>query len=107
MKRFAYLRASSVAEAAAAVAADPRAAFVAGGANLVDLMKYDVARPTLLVDVARLPLREVERTSPTRSSRRRVPSRATPLRSSSPAARFCALCRRPRAARRSGRASKA
>lgn len=62
MKRFAYLRASSVAEAAAAVAADPRAAFVAGGTNLVDLMKYDVASPTLLVDVTRLPLREVERT---------------------------------------------
>ncbi|WP_374310190.1 FAD binding domain-containing protein [Methylocella sp.] len=107
MKRFAYLRASSVAEAAAAVAADPRAAFVAGGANLVDLMKYDVARPTLLVHVARLPLREAFARVADAILAPARPLKGNAFKVELPAARFCALCRRPRAARRSGRASKA
>ncbi|WP_395664459.1 FAD binding domain-containing protein [Methylocella sp.] len=63
MNRFSYLRAETVAEAARAVAGDAGAAFIAGGTNLVDLMKYDVARPSLLVDISRLPLRGIEETA--------------------------------------------
>ena len=37
------------------VAADPTAKFIAGGTNLLDLMKYDVERPTQLIDITRLP----------------------------------------------------
>ena len=57
---FAYTRAGSVAEAARLAADDPLAAFIAGGTNLVDLMKVDVVRPTRLVDIARLPLAAIE-----------------------------------------------
>jgi xanthine dehydrogenase YagS FAD-binding subunit len=53
-----YRRAGSVAEAIR-LAAEPGAAFVAGGTNLIDLMKGHVAMPTLLVDVNRLPLAQV------------------------------------------------
>jgi len=60
MRRFEYVRATSVAEAVNALMAVPDARALAGGTNLVDLMKYDVARPTRVVDINRLPLREVE-----------------------------------------------
>jgi xanthine dehydrogenase YagS FAD-binding subunit len=59
MNRFEYVRADSVAEAIRALAA-PDAQALAGGTNLVDLMKYDVARPARLVDINRLPLRTIE-----------------------------------------------
>ena len=55
MNRFSYARPASVAEAISEIAADPAARFIAGGTNLVDLMKYDVERPTKLIDVTRLP----------------------------------------------------
>jgi xanthine dehydrogenase YagS FAD-binding subunit len=42
------------------VAASPGAKFVAGGTNLVDLMKMDVEKPPKLIDVTRLPLDKVE-----------------------------------------------
>jgi xanthine dehydrogenase YagS FAD-binding subunit len=61
MRSFTYERASDVAGAAKA-ASQPGAAFVAGGTNLLDLMKVDVERPTHLVDVSRLPLRDVVET---------------------------------------------
>lgn len=54
MNQFDYVRPSTVAEAIA-VAAEPGAAFLAGGTNLVDLMKVGVARPARLVDIRRLP----------------------------------------------------
>jgi xanthine dehydrogenase YagS FAD-binding subunit len=54
MNPFDYVRPSTVAEAIAA-AAEPGAAFLAGGTNLVDLMKVGVARPARLVDIRRLP----------------------------------------------------
>ena len=57
---FDYERATDVASAVATVTADPRAAFLAGGTNLVDHMKLGVAGPHLLVDVSRLPLDGVE-----------------------------------------------
>ncbi len=53
-----YERATSVADAIR-LAARPGAAFIAGGTNLIDLMKGHVATPTLLVDVSRLPLADV------------------------------------------------
>jgi xanthine dehydrogenase YagS FAD-binding subunit len=54
MNRFDYIRPASIAEATAAAAA-PGAAYLAGGTNLLDLMKGGVARPGRLVDISRLP----------------------------------------------------
>ncbi|HEY1782647.1 MAG TPA: xanthine dehydrogenase family protein subunit M [Roseiarcus sp.] len=54
MNQFDYVRPSTVAEAIS-LAAEPGAAFLAGGTNLVDLMKVGVARPARLVDIRRLP----------------------------------------------------
>ena len=59
MTPFDYVRADSVADAVKAKASDSRARFIAGGTNLLDLMKYDVERPTRLVDITRLPLAEI------------------------------------------------
>jgi xanthine dehydrogenase YagS FAD-binding subunit len=63
MINFHYSRASDVADAVRQIAADPAAKFVAGGTNLVDLMKYEVERPALLIDITRLPLKAVEETA--------------------------------------------
>jgi xanthine dehydrogenase YagS FAD-binding subunit len=54
MNRFDYVRPSSVAEAVAA-AAEPGSVVLAGGTNLLDLMKTGAARPGRLVDIGRLP----------------------------------------------------
>jgi len=54
MNRFDYIRPGSVAEAVAE-AAKGQAAFLAGGTNLLDLMKGGVSRPERLVDISRLP----------------------------------------------------
>jgi xanthine dehydrogenase YagS FAD-binding subunit len=54
MKPFAYTRATSVTEAIAAASA-PDAVYLAGGTNLLDLMKGGVSRPSALVDVTRVP----------------------------------------------------
>lgn len=59
MRPFKYIRAADPAVAIKAVAATPTASFVAGGTNLLDLMKEDVARPTQLVDISRLRLSQV------------------------------------------------
>ncbi|MDQ0904869.1 xanthine dehydrogenase YagS FAD-binding subunit [Streptomyces canus] len=56
MKPFAYQRATSVDEAVLAVASHPETVYLAGGTNLVDLMKLGVSRPQALVDISRLPL---------------------------------------------------
>lgn len=63
MISFQYSRASNVADAVRQMAESPGAKFVAGGTNLVDLMKMDVERPMKLIDVTRLPLDSVEETS--------------------------------------------
>jgi carbon-monoxide dehydrogenase medium subunit len=52
---FAYSRPSSVEEACALLAADDGARLIAGGQTLVPLMAMRLARPTRLVDIARLP----------------------------------------------------
>jgi xanthine dehydrogenase YagS FAD-binding subunit len=54
MNRFDYVRPATIAEAVAA-ASEPGAAYLAGGTNLLDLMKGEVSRPSRLVDVTRLP----------------------------------------------------
>jgi xanthine dehydrogenase YagS FAD-binding subunit len=60
---FQYVRATDVADAVRQVSAAPAAKFIAGGTNLIDLMKYDVERPVRLIDISRLPLATVEETS--------------------------------------------
>ncbi|MFI5924675.1 FAD binding domain-containing protein [Micromonospora sp. NPDC051543] len=60
MRPFRYHRPTDVADAVAVLAAEPQAAYLAGGTNLVDLMKLGVQRPDVLVDVNRLPLDTVE-----------------------------------------------
>jgi xanthine dehydrogenase YagS FAD-binding subunit len=62
MINFHYTRATDVADAIRQLAADPRAKFVAGGTNLIDLMKMDVEQPTRVIDITRLPLKQVEMT---------------------------------------------
>jgi len=59
MKAFEYQRARTPAEAAAAVARQPGAKFIAGGTNLLDLMKLDIETPTHLVDVNGVGLDEI------------------------------------------------
>jgi len=54
MNRFEYIRPASIAEAVVA-AAQPGAAYLAAGTNLLDLMKVGAARPERLVDITRLP----------------------------------------------------
>ncbi len=60
MRPFNYVRANSPEAAATAVAANPRAKFLAGGTNLLDLMKEDVERPDELVDLNRLHFAEIK-----------------------------------------------
>ncbi len=63
MKPFSYERAEDVPGAVRAVAARPDAKFIAGGTNLIDLMKVRVETPTHLVDVNHLPLAKIEETA--------------------------------------------
>ena len=58
MRPFAYERAEDAASAVALI--DEHTRFLAGGTNLVDLMKLGVETPERLVDVSRLPFAEVE-----------------------------------------------
>jgi xanthine dehydrogenase YagS FAD-binding subunit len=61
MKTFDYFRPATVSEAVAA-AAQPGAAYLAAGTNLLDLMKGGISRPGRLVDISRLPgLDRIER----------------------------------------------
>ena len=60
MKPFTYERAKSSAEAVAAAARSPTAKFIAGGTNLLDLMKLQIETPTHLIDVNGLALDKIE-----------------------------------------------
>jgi xanthine dehydrogenase YagS FAD-binding subunit len=62
MRAFTYERAKTPAVAAAAVAAHKGAKFIAGGTNLLDLMKLEIETPTHLVDVQDLGLDRIEET---------------------------------------------
>jgi xanthine dehydrogenase YagS FAD-binding subunit len=61
MNQFQYVRATKPQAAIDVVAKDPTATFIAGGTNLVDLMKRGVMTPQKLVDINRLPLAKIER----------------------------------------------
>ena len=61
MKAFTYERANSLIDAAAA-SAKPGARLIAGGTNLLDLMKLQVETPNHIVDINRLPLDKIEDT---------------------------------------------
>ncbi|AMK16632.1 MULTISPECIES: FAD binding domain-containing protein [Sphingobium] len=63
MRPFSYTRAASPEEAAKAAAATPGARFIAGGTNLLDLMKLQIETPAHLIDVNRLGLDRIERTA--------------------------------------------
>lgn len=62
MKLFDYRRARDVSDAISLAAADPGARFIAGGTNLVDLMKLEIDVPNRLVDISRLPLASIDTT---------------------------------------------
>ena len=62
MRAFTYERAKSAKDAAAIVAATPGAKFLAGGTNLLDLMKLEIETPTHLVDLQDLGLDLIETT---------------------------------------------
>ena len=59
MNSFTYTRADDVATAVREITADGAAKFIAGGTNLIDLMKENVERPSRLIDINRLPLKEI------------------------------------------------
>jgi hypothetical protein len=60
MINFQYTRANDVPEAVGLIGRNPNAKFIAGGTNLIDLMKMDVEQPTAIIDITRLPLKQVE-----------------------------------------------
>ncbi len=62
MNSFSYARADDLSGAVREIAKDEGAKFIAGGTNLIDLMKYNVARPSRLVDITRLALGNIEDT---------------------------------------------
>jgi xanthine dehydrogenase YagS FAD-binding subunit len=62
MKAFSYQRAQTPAQAAAAAARQPNTRFIAGGTNLLDLMKLEIETPAHLVDVNGLKLDTIEPT---------------------------------------------
>jgi xanthine dehydrogenase YagS FAD-binding subunit len=62
MNGFSYTRARDVATAVNEIAKDGAAKFIAGGTNLIDLMKENVARPSRLIDITHLPLDRIDDT---------------------------------------------
>ena len=63
MRSFTYERATDAVAAARAVAQRPGAKFLAGGTNLLDLMKLEIETPTHLVDVQDLGFDKIEKTA--------------------------------------------
>jgi xanthine dehydrogenase YagS FAD-binding subunit len=57
---FTYMRAADVSDAVHAIASDHTAKFIAGGTNLLDLMRENVERPSRLIDITHLPLAGIE-----------------------------------------------
>jgi xanthine dehydrogenase YagS FAD-binding subunit len=54
MNRFSYERTSSIDAAVVALAGNPHARIIAGGSNLIDLIKYNVEKPESLIDITRI-----------------------------------------------------
>ncbi|MBA2736652.1 MAG: FAD binding domain-containing protein, partial [Pyrinomonadaceae bacterium] len=63
MRPFKYTKASNPANAVRSVSANNNSRFLAGGTNILDLMKEDVERPDELVDVTRLNLTQIKTVS--------------------------------------------
>lgn len=59
MINFEYSRVSSISAAVQAIAKNPTGSFIAGGTNLVDLMKNGVTAPSRLIDINNLPLKSI------------------------------------------------
>lgn len=62
MNNFSYARAESVENAISEIGKAETAKFIAGGTNLIDLLKYNIEKPAHLVDVGRLPFNKIEET---------------------------------------------
>jgi xanthine dehydrogenase YagS FAD-binding subunit len=60
MKQFQYIRSLNQKAAISAITQEPTAKFIAGGTNLLDLMKRHVMTPERLVDINKLPLRDIK-----------------------------------------------
>ena len=60
MKAFAYVRAADVDDGPSSDHPEPRAKFLGGGTNLVDLMREGIERPETVIDISRLPLDDIE-----------------------------------------------
>lgn len=65
MKQFQYIRSVNQKSAITAVTQEATAKFIAGGTNLLDLMKRHVVEPERLVDINRLPLRDIKEVNKT------------------------------------------
>ena len=63
MNSFSYVRADDLATAAREMLSDSSAKVIAGGTNLIDLMKENVEHPGRLIDITRLPLDKIEETT--------------------------------------------
>lgn len=63
MINFDYSKAGSTAAAVQSLTGDKKAMFIAGGTNLVDLMKRGIIAPEKLVDINKLPLQAIEKTN--------------------------------------------
>lgn len=63
MKNFTYFRANSVEEAIDKATSDRQAMFIAGGTNVVDRLKVFLDEPSQLVDVSRLKMKQIEKTT--------------------------------------------
>ena len=63
MKNFDLVQAALPADSLRLIGATPNTRFIAGGTNLVDLMKYGVETPNTLVDITRLALEKIEKTA--------------------------------------------
>ena len=70
MINFEYVRARDVADAVREVSAEPAAKFIAGGTNLIDLMKYDVERPMRLIDITHFAAQQCGRNGKRRPAHR-------------------------------------
>ncbi|GGM94868.1 oxidoreductase [Dyadobacter beijingensis] len=60
MRPFQYLRPKTVGEAVTMAADHPDAQYIAGGTNLIDLMKRGITSPSTLIDINHLPLKKIE-----------------------------------------------
>lgn len=63
MNNFSFTQADTVEKAVNSITAKERSRFIAGGTNLVDLMKYRVENPEHIIDISRLSLSDIQRTS--------------------------------------------